>query len=288
MVPSAKQARLMDRLSDRGHINRALGSVRWVAECGSTNTVLADEVRSGDTSFAVLVTDRQTAGKGRLGRVWEAPVGSALTMSIRTLVPGDPPAIGDVLGLLPLVVGVAALQTVTMLGASPERVELKWPNDLMDPKTGRKLAGVLCEAIPSPSGVAVVIGVGINLTRPEHVDGVVAERAQWIDQLLTEATGVDPVSAASELLDRVHAGLELLLNDPYAARELVATTCATIGRRVRVEQQAGALLGTAIGLDPSGALMMQLDDGNVCTVRAGDVVHLRPDHSGQALGSQSQ
>jgi BirA family transcriptional regulator, biotin operon repressor / biotin---[acetyl-CoA-carboxylase] ligase len=276
MDPSAKQALLADRLSDRGHTDGLPGSVRWIAECGSTNTVLADEARAGDLSYSVLVTDRQTAGKGRLGRVWEAPVGSALTMSIRTFLHGNPSDLGEALGLLPLIIGVAALHTVTALGAKADRIELKWPNDLMDPLTGRKLAGILCEAIPFQSGVAVVIGVGINLTRPEHLDGVVAERAQWVDQLTGVDHAVDPVTAASELAIQVDAALSTLLNDVEGARKLVLSRCATIGRRVRVEQVGSSLVGTATALDSSGALTLRLDDGALKTVRAGDVVHLRP------------
>jgi BirA family transcriptional regulator, biotin operon repressor / biotin---[acetyl-CoA-carboxylase] ligase len=288
--PAAKQARLAELLAQR-IAQRGAGAttptvfhtVRWVAECGSTNTLLADEARAGlpETGLlaaSVLVADRQTAGRGRLGRSWEAPIGTALTMSIRLPLPGTG---HELAGLVPLMVGCAARSTVLSLGVDPSRVELKWPNDLMDPFTGRKLAGILCEAVPVgagkplvPSRLDVIIGVGVNLKRPQHVDGVVAERAQWVDQI--GATEVSTVEAAAVLTDEVAQSVQELAVSRDAALSRIRSVCATIGRTVRVEQHTGVLVGSAVGIAADGSLLVQeRGAGEAVSVHAGDVVHLR-------------
>ncbi len=276
MDPDAKQAQLQQNLLKIERFRH----IRWIPQCGSTNTVLADEVRNPDPAIdlrhgSVLVTDRQTAGKGRLGRIWEAPVGASLAMSVRVELPNRPTEGQSIalLGVLPLAVGLATAHTIRTLGADPQRVELKWPNDVMDPETGRKYAGVLCES----TGSHVIIGVGINLNRPHDVTGVMAERAQWIDQTgtgphapITQATAATAlVLQLNELLTRLDQSIPNVLAEVRAA-------CATIGRSVRIEQGTETWHGTAVDLDDGGALLvMRNDTGLVQVVHAGDVVHLR-------------
>ncbi len=266
MDPVAKQALLTQNLAQ---INRYT-DIRWVAECGSTNTVLAREASDptdpATTGGIILVTDRQTAGKGRLGRVWEAPVGASLAMSVRI------PQHGLAIGLLPLVVGVATRNTVLRLGADPNQVELKWPNDLMNPETGRKFAGILCEAV----GNYVIIGVGINLTRPDHLEGIAAERAQWVSEVTSGGTRVSQVDSATVLAIEIDRCVTALAENHQLALDEVRNVCATIGRLVRIEQQHEHWEGTTVGIDDGGALVVRrTDHQETVMVHAGDVVHLR-------------
>ena len=306
MNPFAKQAALAERL-DPG----VFRSIRWVEACGSTNTVLVDEARAPVTEpvsvdqldetrplgSALLVADRQTAGRGRLGRVWESPVGTSLTMSMRLPLPG----VGHSLaGVVPLAAGLAALRTVLAVGADPSRVELKWPNDLMDPGTGRKIAGILCESVsgaptgaptsfPGSLGVSfVVIGVGINLRRPPHLDNdssvlatsdvvsteAIATRAQWVDQI--GGTEPDPVEVAALLAHHTAALMQQLSDDAAAVIGQIRNGCATIGRHVRIEQHRESFTGEAVAIGDDGALVVRRDDNNRDqAVHAGDVIHLR-------------
>jgi BirA family transcriptional regulator, biotin operon repressor / biotin---[acetyl-CoA-carboxylase] ligase len=289
--PSDKQSRLVG-LSSPATMS-VLPEIRWIAECGSTNTVLADEARDVSAGSAgsagselpgtVLIADRQTAGKGRLGRTWEAPIGSALTMSLR--VPISRGAADSHLGLLPLAVGLANYATLVDMQVDPDRVELKWPNDVMDPQTGRKLAGILCEAIPVWRGedavTYVVIGIGVNLNRPDHVEGIVAERAQWVSEILSQTVCVDVVDFACRLIPAILAKTSLLESNPARLISEVQHHCATIGQHVRVEQLNANWTGVATSIDHSGALIVLRDDSTdetraLTAVHAADVVHLRP------------
>ncbi len=276
----------MDPLAKQTELTRLLPSgtfdvVQWVAECGSTNSVLADEVRlaSNRTTAetqprAVLIADRQTAGRGRLGRVWESPVGTSLTMSVRLPMPG---AGHDRAGLVPLAVGVAVREAVLALGVAADRVELKWPNDLMDPVTGRKIAGILCESAGLP--LTVVVGVGLNLRRPAEVEGAVAERAQWLGEI--GATDIDPVRVAAAVATAIAELVRQLDSDCQPVIEQIRRGCATVGRDVSVQQHSETFSGRAVGIDDAGALIVRRSDtGQQVSVHAADVVHLRPDGPG--------
>jgi BirA family biotin operon repressor/biotin-[acetyl-CoA-carboxylase] ligase len=157
---------------------------RFEAACESTQTLLGPDAPEG----AAAVCDTQTAGRGRLGRSWTAPPGTAILCSVLL----RPPA-GRRVAELALVGGVAtALAVEHALGLSSQ---IKWPNDVMVDR--RKVAGVLAEARDG----AVVLGIGLNVnqTREElpagtkvapgslrTVDGIVRERAPLLASLLLE------------------------------------------------------------------------------------------------------
>ncbi len=149
------------------------GPVRRFAEIDSTNRYLLDEARGGAPEGAVAVADYQSAGRGRLGRRWEAPPGSNLLMSVLL----RPHLAIDELHLCTVAVALAAATACEEgAGVVPE---LKWPNDLM--VGGRKLGGILAEALPAGTGAAdadggsgggsakapaVVVGLGLNVGWP--------------------------------------------------------------------------------------------------------------------------
>src|SRR3546814_9247630 len=117
-------------------------NVRWGDETGSTNADLMERARQGDAEGAVLVADHQSAGRGRAGRVWTAPPGAGLLMSILL----RPPA--EVMDSCTMAVAVSASEAIEEVAGFAPR--LKWPNDLVWPGDGsgvdRKLAGILAEA----------------------------------------------------------------------------------------------------------------------------------------------
>jgi BirA family biotin operon repressor/biotin-[acetyl-CoA-carboxylase] ligase len=211
---------------------------------------LLDEARRGAPEGLVAVADVQTAGRGRLGRTWEAPTGASLLMSV-LLRPADLPV-----DRRHLVVAAVALAGAAAIGeAGPE---LKWPNDLL--VGGRKVAGVLAEV----DGNAVVVGIGINLN--------------WVGD--PPANGVAVNQVVGHPVDREVVLTTLLggLAARYGAWDEVAaeyrSRCATLHRAVRVELADETFTGTAADIDDAGHLLV---DVGVClrTVTAGDVVHLR-------------
>jgi BirA family biotin operon repressor/biotin-[acetyl-CoA-carboxylase] ligase len=122
---------------------------RFVESCASTQRLLADD----DPEGAVVATDHQTAGRGRLGRIWEDTPGRAILMSL-LLRPPPPMPLWPELSLVAGEAVAAALRTQTGLDAS-----LRHPNDVV--VAGRKLVGVLPEA----STGRVVLGIGVNVNQ---------------------------------------------------------------------------------------------------------------------------
>ncbi len=142
------------------------GDVRWVDQTGSTNRDLLEAAREGAAEGVVLVADHQTAGRGRLGRRWEAPPGSSLLVSILTRPAVCLTRVNDVT----MAVAVAAAEACReVAGVAPR---LKWPNDLVLEVDGatRKVGGILAESIVEGDRLeALVVGLGLNVTWPEDL-----------------------------------------------------------------------------------------------------------------------
>lgn len=227
--------------------------IRWFEIVDSTNRYLLQCAAEGAAEGVVAVADEQSAGRGRLGRSWVAPAGSALLVSA-LLRPELPP---ERTHLVTLAAGLAALDAVEALTAragAPVRAGLKWPNDVV--VDDRKLAGILAEA---DGAGAVVVGMGCNV-RPDALPPELRDIATAVD--------VDRAQLLVEWLlaydTRLHA-LDSIVADAVARS-------ATIGRRVRVELALETFEGVASGLTDEGFVIV---DGRV--VSAGDVVHLRQD-----------
>ncbi|WP_067129537.1 biotin--[acetyl-CoA-carboxylase] ligase [Microtetraspora malaysiensis] len=239
-----------------------------VERAGSTNADLAEAARGGAPEGAVLVAEAQTAGRGRLDRVWSAPPRSGLAVSM-LFRPGAAAARPARLGWLPLLVGVAAAAAVRRLAEVD--VRLKWPNDLLIGE--RKLAGILAERVEG----GIVVGIGLNVSmRPEELP---VERATSLAVEKAACLDRDPLLRAilreieTHYREWTSAG-----GDPDACglRAAYLASCATIGQEVRVELPGDrALIGVATGVDGSGCLLVRAG-GEEHALSAGDVVHVRP------------
>ncbi len=291
-----------------------------LAECVSTNDELLGRV-SGSTALqdwpdlATVVTTNQTGGRGRLGRVWIAPPGQALAVSVllRPVCADGRPLALEQYGWLPLLAGVAMtravarlLQELTGSAGATGRVGLKWPNDVQI--DGLKVSGLLAELLPAGNGV--VQGAGLNLSIPReglptpsstsltlHAARLIVTDAARADSAVNGPAENDPAvngpaendPAVNGLADRalaaylgeLKAGYDAFLlhqGDPEASGILagLGECCSTIGRRVRVELPGGEhLIGSATGIDRHGRLCVRKPDGAVQAVAAGDVTHLR-------------
>ncbi|GAA0526570.1 biotin--[acetyl-CoA-carboxylase] ligase [Saccharopolyspora subtropica] len=265
-------ARLRARLVDRGPY-RALDVVTVT---GSTNTDLVAAAGRGAADRTVLIAEEQQAGRGRLQRQWASPRGCGLFVSV-LLRPDVPPT---ALAWLPLVAGVALAETVRRETGVP--AALKWPNDLLlgDGDEWLKGAGILADAVAGPDGMAVVLGMGVNVhQRPEDLPrgagglpatSLVAQGAD-VDR---EAFAVALLTAFAELEDvwRGTGGdvVATGLLDRYRA------LCSTLGQQVRVELGPDEQVrGVATDIDAAGRLVVRAADGTSTAVSAGDVVHLR-------------
>ena len=227
----------------------------------STNGVVSKRAGDGEAAGLVVTTEHQTAGRGRLGRVWETPRGVALTFSV-LLRPEIPVTQWT---WLPLLTGYAV--QAALADRVPE-ISLKWPNDVMIEE--RKLAGILVERIETPDGPAAVIGVGINVN--QTIDDVPVALATSLALELGES--FDRTDLLVHVLGSLH-GLMPLLETPEALRAAYLDACSTIGREVDVHLPGGEVRrGEAIGIDGDGALVVSSAEGAL-SVGAGDVIHVR-------------
>lgn len=260
--------------------------VHWAAETGSTNADLMELARQGGAEGVVLVSDHQTAGRGRAGRGWEAPPGSSLLMSVLL----RPPA--AVVEACTMAVALAAAEAVEAVAGFASR--LKWPNDLVWPGDGsvqdRKLAGILAEADwpagstpadgyrrpPARERVPVVVGIGVNVSWPTELPEDLAEVAIACNHVNgVEVDREDLLIALLQRLDERYAAL-LETGDRHALVDAWRAWSATIGRAVRVELGRDDVEGTAVDITEDGRLVVETADGERRTFAVGDVVHLRP------------
>lgn len=234
-------------------------SIEVVPELASTNSTLLERARLGDASPCLLVAERQTAGRGRLGREWLAGTGRSLTFSLAW------PADWDDWAGLSLVVGLAIAQGLDPTG---QHIGLKWPNDLWRKDEDRKLGGILIETTSMPDDPArrlAVIGVGLNIG-PRAADDTapLATGYAHVQEWLPEADAPSVLHwVALPLLKALNTFAQAgfaPFQSAFEARDVLA------GRTVR----AGELEGTVLGVDTQGQLLVQTTSC-IAAVNSGEV-----------------
>jgi BirA family transcriptional regulator, biotin operon repressor / biotin---[acetyl-CoA-carboxylase] ligase len=225
----------------------------------STNTELARMASEGAAEGVAVLADEQTAGRGRLQRTWSSPKGAGLYFSIllRPRIPVD---------RWPLITFMAALAVGDALQeATGLRTDIKWPNDLLSGE--RKICGILSEAIETPAGRAVIVGIGINLTQSAFPEAT----------SVAEATGVKPDREAilAALLSALTRWYSLLNEREKIVAAWSSRSSYATGRLVQVNNGDELWRGTTCGVEPDGALRLRTVSGEIKVLRAGDVQSLR-------------
>ena len=247
-------------------------TVERVARTASTNDDLLARIRdaaaAGATRFApcILVTDAQTAGRGRNGRQWHSAPGHSLTFSLAWQ-----PRRGD-LGGLSLAVGVAIADALDPPRGEAPRIGLKWPNDLWlvdreplasGPSGGRKLAGILIETAPLGTGRVAVIGVGVNVVA--HAVADAASGLASLDEFDRTATPESTFSRIAPALGAALASFDAegfaAFADRFAARDVL--------RGRAVVAVGGDVAGTASGVGADGALLVDTGE-RIVAVTSGE------------------
>ena len=227
-------------------------NVEVIEETGSTNADLLVAAAAGAPDRTVLRARHQTAGRGRLNRVWEAPADANLLVSILFRSGLDRPH-----RITHRVAVAAAMAAERVAGVN---VDLKWPNDLLI--DGAKLGGILTQVGGRAGSIDYVVpGLGLNV--------------RWAPPgAACLGPDVDPADVLAALLVALDELGED--HDEEYRRRLV-----TIGQRVRVEMMTGEIVGTAVDVLADGRLVVRPDGapangvGDV-SIDTGDVIHLRP------------
>lgn len=266
----------------RGVPGTRFADIRHLSEVDSTNRLVADAARDGAPEGMVVVADHQTAGRGRLGRRWEAPAGSNLLVSVLL----RPTMAWEDLFWCATAVALAAADACTeVAGVTPG---CKWPNDLV--VDDRKLAGLLAETVGSrPVPVqaaagsgraaagpqAVVVGLGLNVGwAPSQVPVGALAATSLVAAAAHDVARSDVLTALLRQLE----GRLARLGDADGRAGLRAEytgRCVTLGRPVTVHLAGGARIdGTASEVTDQGALVVA-DGTRRQVVTVGDVVHVR-------------
>lgn len=233
-------------------------------EVDSTQNVAQRLVREGAPEGTLVLAERQTAGRGRLGRHWHSPKGKGIYLSLA--VRPDLP-----LHLMPhmtLLAAVALCRAVrqTVPGVSPG---IKWPNDLL--VRGRKISGILMESSAENEALQyIVAGVGIscNLEADDYPEEL---REKATSLLIESGSKVEREKLIAAFLLQLEEMFQLYREQGFGVvRSLWEASSATIGRQVRMVAYGGSCEGEAVGLDDWGGLVVRQADGTLKTVYSAD------------------
>jgi BirA family biotin operon repressor/biotin-[acetyl-CoA-carboxylase] ligase len=237
--------------------------LRFWTQVASTQDLVLRAAAAGEPEGLAVLAEAQVAGRGRQGRPWLSPPGSALLLSL--LWRPRPSRWGW--GTLPLVAGLAVAEGIETAGGP--RVQLKWPNDCQ--VNGRKVAGILVETEGAEGGgeAAAVVGVGCNVfwaALPAAQNELPGATALDLEGGLVTLTGLAGAVLAS--LHRRYGewqagGFGPMLPD-WTSR------CVWLGQEVEVGLPQGRVGGRLEGLSEDGALLLETPDGRLL-VPAGDV-----------------
>ncbi len=249
-----------DRLAARLSRSEFVRRIVVHKSTGSTSDDARRLAAEGAPEGTVVLAERQTEGRGRLGRAWSSPDRGGLYVSV-LLRPTDPP---DRLGRYSIAAAVAVCEACREFVG--ERAVLKWPNDVL--AEGRKLAGILAELRRGRSGTDLVLGIGINVHQlpVDFPDGLRAAAISLRMLLGNDSAAREPVAAA--LLASLGTAIADLRAGawPRVAERFLRYAPDATGRTVRLV--AGGE-GSTDGLDASGALRVLTVNG-VVLVHASD------------------
>lgn len=228
----------------------------WIDEVDSTNRVLREWADEGATEGTVLVADFQSAGRGRRGRIWVAPPGTGVLMSVLLM-----PAVN--MQLIPFVTAVALAEAVESIAHLD--VRLKWPNDVLIGE--KKVAGILAEAHATDTQTVVVVGTGINVNVPAEV---VAQFPSATSLSLEADHPIDRIALLQRFLEVWESAYDVLQAGSWSLEAWKART-DMLGRAIEVIDGDRTSSGIATDVAGDGALLVQDNAGDIRRFYAGDV-----------------
>ena len=236
-------------------------------EIDSTNTAALNQARKGAPEGLCIVARQQTAGRGRHGRTWlsERDSGLYLSFVLRPQVEAK---------LLPLVTLMAAVAVHDTLEKTYQfDCDIKWVNDIH--VSGKKICGILAETAETDLGLAVIVGIGINL-KSSNFPPEISEIATSIES----ETGRTPeVELLLQNLTQFLAQFcDLFYNENGAEnirQQWIKRSSYAFGKEVRARLENEIIEGTTCGIEENGALRIKQNNGDIRVIHAGEIEKLR-------------
>ena len=235
----------------------------YFKELDSTNARAKQEADNGAAEGTLVVTDMQTAGRGRRGRSWNSPAGVNLYFTL-ILKPVYQP---DKAAMVTLVMALAVAEGISLTCGM--EAEIKWPNDVV--VNGKKVCGILTEMNVEHGQIQyVAVGVGVNVGLqefpPEIADKAASLEAECGKPVSRAALAANILKAFEKYYESFLQELSLsCIRDKYNRR------LVNRDREVRVLDPQGEFQGIARGINEFGELLVERDDGSVTIVFAGEV-----------------
>lgn len=240
-------------------------SIRIFDEVGSTNNLAKELASSGAPAGTVLIADRQSAGRGRLGRSFLSPGDVGMYFSV-ILRPNCRPQ-----ELMHLTCAAAVAMCGAVESAFGFRPGIKWTNDLV--VGSKKLGGILTElSLNAKTGLVdhAVVGIGINCRQcPDDFDESI--RAMACSARMVTGQDADRNRLAAQMILACESMSRALLTGRDEMLERYRADCITVGRQISILRGGEVSHGTALDVDTEGALIVRLNSGEIQTVNSGEV-----------------
>lgn len=235
----------------------------------STNTGALNQAKRGADEGLCVVAQRQTAGRGRHGRVWISEKDAGLFFSVVL----RPKIEIRFLPLVTLMTAIAVHDTLeTLYGLD---CDIKWVNDIH--VSGKKICGILAETTETSKGLAVVVGIGINL-KSSNFPPEIAETATSIEGETLQTPNAETL--LQKLTFYLAQNCDILYGANGAEKirdEWIRRSSYAFGKNVKVVLENEKIYGITQGIEENGALRVELETGEIRIVHAGDVEQLRED-----------
>lgn len=257
---------LLDPAKIQPHLGEAhylLPKLEILQQTDSTNNVIQQRILDQAESGHTCLAEFQTAGRGRRGRAWVSPFASNIYMSVLWRFSGGAAALEG----LSLAIGVAIVDALREAGIAD--LELKWPNDVLH--QGRKLAGILLEMSGDAAGpCAVVIGIGVNVHMPKQQAADIDQ--PWVDLYTLLNHQVSRNQIAGLLIRHVLVTLKQFSISGFSNfHKQWSALDAFYDHEVQLSTVGQTLHGIAKGVDHTGALILELEDGEQKQINGGEV-----------------
>lgn len=239
-------------------------NIHYFDTIGSTNDEAKRMALDGAPHGTVVIADRQTGGRGRLGRSFHSPGGTGIYLSV-ILRPEC-----KISELMHLTCAAAVAASGAVFASTGVQPRIKWTNDLIF--GSKKLAGILTEPFVGYNGQVpfAIVGIGINCN--QRIGEFPPELGEMACSLsMITGKPIDRSLLAANLIRELEAMSRLLLSDKARIMDSYRGLCATIGQEVSVHSFDQVRHGRALGIDDNGALLVRFADGHTEAVSAGEV-----------------